>query len=129
MHYDQTAGAVAMWVRVFFRRAAVRGPTRVAHAVSAVERFLPQRFFEVAQFAFGPADLQLVVFVNDGNARGVVAAVFKLAQAVDNQRHHLFVSDVSDYSTHVSEQLAVSSEQSAVGGKTFSASVNALNSL
>jgi type III secretory pathway component EscT len=48
--------------------------------------------------------LHLVVFVNDGNARRVVAALFKLAQAVDNQRHYLFLSDVSDYSTHVSEQ-------------------------
>src|SRR5713101_3561960 len=89
-----------MRVRVLFRRAAVRGPTRVAHAVSAVEGLQPQRFFEVAQLAFGPADLQLVVFVNDSDTRRVVAAVFKLAQAVDNQRHYLFVSNVSDYSTH-----------------------------
>src|SRR5712691_8776842 len=100
MHDDQTAGAVAMRVRVFFRGASVRGPTGVAHAVSAVEGLLPQRFFEVAQLAFGAANLQLVVFVNHGNARRIIAAVFKLAQAVDNQRHHLFLSDVSDYSTH-----------------------------
>src|SRR5712691_5559224 len=89
-----------MRVRVLFRRAAVRGPTRVTDAVSTVEGLQPQRFFEVAQLAFGAADLQLVVFVNDGNARRVIAAVFKLAQTVDDQRHHLFLSDVADYSTH-----------------------------
>jgi deferrochelatase/peroxidase EfeB len=42
--------------------------------------------------------------IDDRNAGGIIATVFKLAQAVDDQRHHLFVPDVSDYSTHISEQ-------------------------
>src|SRR5207253_3951178 len=98
-----------MRVRVFFGGTAVRGPTRVADTVSAVERFLPQDFFEVAQFSFGAPNLELMALVDNGDAGRVVATVLKLTQAVDYQRHHLFVSDVSDYSTH--NQLAVSGEQ------------------
>ena len=93
-----------MRVRVFFGGAAVRGPTRVADTVSAVERLLSQDLFEVAQFSFGAPNLEVMALVDNGDAGRVIAAVLELAQAVDYQRHHLFVSDVSDYSTHISEQ-------------------------
>ena len=100
MNDDHAASAIAMRVGIFFGRTAVRGPTRVAYAVRAIDRIFLQDVFKIAQLAFGPANLQLVIFVNSGNAGGVVAAIFKLAQALDDQRHDLFVSDVSDYSTH-----------------------------
>ena len=38
VHYDHAAGAVAVRVSVLFGGPAVRGPTRVPDAVSAVER-------------------------------------------------------------------------------------------
>src|SRR3989442_15978263 len=100
MDDDHSASAIAMRVGIFFGRTAVRGPTRVAHAVRAIDRISLQDVFKIAQLALGPANLQLVIFVNRGNAGGVVAAIFKLAQTLDDQRHDLFVSDVSDYSTH-----------------------------
>ena len=100
MNDDHPASAIAMRVGIFFGRTTVRGPTRVAYAVRAIDRIFLQDVFKIAQLAFGPANLQLVIFVNRGNAGGVVAAIFKLAQALDDQRHDLFVSDVSDYSTH-----------------------------
>jgi hypothetical protein len=45
-----------------------------------------------------------MILIDDGNAGRIVTAVFELAQSVDNQRHDLFVSNVSDYSTHISKQ-------------------------
>jgi hypothetical protein len=64
---NDTAGAIAMWVRVLFRGTPVRSPTRVADAVSAVERAETDRLFEVAKFAFGATNLEVVVFVDDRN--------------------------------------------------------------
>jgi hypothetical protein len=61
---------------------------------------MPQNVFEIAQLTFGPLNLELVIHIDDRNAGRIVTAIFQLAQAVNNQRHHLFVSDVSDYSTH-----------------------------
>src|SRR5947209_5907186 len=100
MNDDHSASAIAMRVGIFFGRTAMRGPARVAHAVRAIDGVFSQDRFEVAQLAFGPANLQLVIFVNGGNAGGIVAAIFKLAQTLDDQGYDLFVSDVSDYSTH-----------------------------
>src|SRR5687767_15741731 len=89
-----------MRVGVFFSRASVRGPARVADAVGAIKRAKPDRFFEVAQFAFGTTYLELVTFVDHGDTRGVVTAILELAQSVDDQRHDLFVTYISNNSTH-----------------------------
>src|SRR5690242_21105218 len=62
---DDAAGAIAMWMRVFFSGTAVRGPARVADAVSAVERTQANDLFEVAQFSFGATDFEVVFFVDD----------------------------------------------------------------
>src|SRR5436309_1685020 len=102
MDDDLSASAIAMRVGIFFGRTTMCGPTRVAHTVRAVDGISLQDVFEVAQLALGPANLQLVILVNRGNAGGVVAAIFKLAQTLDDQGYDLFVSDVSDYSTHKS---------------------------
>ena len=89
-----------MRMRVLFGRAAVRRPARVANSIGAVKRILLQSRLKIAQLSFGAANLQFIIAVNDGDARRVIATVFELPQAVDNQRHHRFVSNVSDYSTH-----------------------------
>src|SRR5690349_7202781 len=65
-----------------------------------------QSLFEIAQLAFGSFNFEVMIFIDDGNAGRIVTAVFELAQSVDNQRHDLFVSNVSDYSTHISKQRA-----------------------
>ncbi len=61
MNDDHAAGAVAMRMRVFFGRAAVRGPARMADAVGAVKRIQANRFFEIAQLSFGAANLKFMV--------------------------------------------------------------------
>ena len=48
MHDHHAAGAVTMRVCVFFGGAAVRGPTRVAHPISAVEGVFAQSYFEIS---------------------------------------------------------------------------------
>jgi hypothetical protein len=97
---DDAARAIAMWMCVLFGGAAVCGPARVADAVSAVERAQANDLFEVAQFAFGAADLEVVVFVDDGDTGGVVAAIFELPQTIDDERHNLFIAYVTNNSTH-----------------------------
>ena len=84
VHDDDLAGAVAMRVRVFFGGAAVRGPAGVSDAVSAVERLQADDFFQIAQLAFGAANLQAFAIARDRDARGVVAAVFQPPQALDD---------------------------------------------
>ena len=67
MNDDDAAGTIAMRVSVLFGGTTVRGPTRVADTVGAVDGTEPDRFFEVAQFAFGATNLEVVVFVDDRN--------------------------------------------------------------
>src|SRR5215211_5777598 len=89
-----------MRMSVLFSGTAVCGPTRVADAVSAVEWTQADGLFEVAQFSFSATDLEVVLFIDDRNTGRVVAAIFELAQPIDDERHHLFVSDVTNNSTH-----------------------------
>src|SRR6185295_15843891 len=98
-----------------FRRPPVRGPTRVSDAVIAGERTFLKHCLEISQLAFGAPELQVPLAVNYRNAGRIVAAVFEFPQAVDNQRHHRFFSNVSDYSTH----KLLSSKQQLVGRKTI----------
>jgi hypothetical protein len=81
----------------------------VADAVSAVEWLQADRFFEVAQFALGAAHVQMMRFIDDGDARRVVAAIFEFAQPVDDDRHDLFIAYVSHNATH--ELLFLSGKQ------------------
>ena len=97
---DDLAGAVAVRMRVFFRGAPVRGPARVADAVGAVDRRLPDHFFEIAQLARSAADLHFAVRSDHGDAGGVIAAIFQAPQAVENQGHHFLRPDVADNSAH-----------------------------
>src|SRR5687768_92925 len=105
MDHDHAAGAIAMRVRVLFSGPSVRGPTRVTDAVSAVEWTETNRLFEIAQLAFSAANFQLVTFVHHGNAGRVVTAILELAQAVDDQRHHLFVPYITNNSTHAASMF------------------------
>ena len=81
---DNLAGAVAMWMRVFFRGASVRGPSRVADAVRAFHGRLPDHLLEVVQLAGGAADLHLAVLAHHGDTGRVVAAIFQPPEAIEN---------------------------------------------
>jgi hypothetical protein len=56
--------------------------------------------FEVAELALGAADVEDVRLVYDRDARRVVAAVFELAQPLEDDGHDLLVADIADDSTH-----------------------------
>src|SRR5689334_18348759 len=100
MDHDDSARAVAMRVRILFRGTPVGRPARVADSVSAVEGTEPNRFFEVAQFSFRASNLEIVIFIYDGDAGGVVAAILEFAQPVDDERDDLYVANVTHNSTH-----------------------------
>ena len=89
-----------MWVRVLFGGTPVGGPTSVTDAVGAIERTETNGLFEIAQFSFRAADLEVVTFIDDGDAGGVVAAVFEFSQPIDDERHNLFIAYVTNDSTH-----------------------------
>ena len=68
VHDDDLAGAIAMRMSVFFRGTTVCSPASVADAVAAFERLEADGFFQVAQLAFGAADLQLVPVAGNGDS-------------------------------------------------------------
>src|ERR1700754_509115 len=116
MDDDDAAGAVAMRMCVLFGGTSVRGPTRVADSVSAVERTQTNRLFEIAQLSFSTANLELVTFIDDRDARRVVTAILELPQPVDNERHDLFVAYVTNDSTHA--RFTPGTKVSRKGAKT-----------
>jgi hypothetical protein len=96
---DDLALAVAVWMRVLFSRPAVRRPSCVAEAVEAGQRIAGDDVLEVGQLAGTAPDVETVA-VDDRDARGVVAPVFKPPQALDEDRHDRFVADVTDDAAH-----------------------------
>ena len=100
VHDDDFAGAIAVGVSVFFGGAAVRGPARVADAVKAVERSERMDSSRLRSLPGCAPNFQLSVVAHDGDARGVVAAIFQAPQAVEDQRHDSFRSDVANNSAH-----------------------------
>jgi hypothetical protein len=97
---DDIPRAVAVRMRVFFRRPAMRGPARVPNAIGSVDGRLANHFFQVVQLAGSAANLYLSLCVHDGDARGVIPSVFEAAKSIQNQGNNFFRADVSDDSTH-----------------------------
>jgi hypothetical protein len=97
---NDLAGAIAMRMGVLFRGTAVRGPAGMADAVGPVERLQADRFFQIAQFALGAANLQAGAVTGDRDAGGVVAAIFKPPQTVDDDRHNPLRSYITNNATH-----------------------------
>ena len=103
---DEGAGAVAVGVGVLFGGAAVGGPAGVADAEGAVDGASGDDGLEVAQLAGSAAELQAAGAVargatGDGDAGGVVAAVFQAAQAFDDDGDDRLRADVSNDSAHI----------------------------
>src|SRR5271166_17884 len=94
------SGAVTVRMRVFFGGTSVRGPARVADSVGAVERLQADDLFQVAQLALGAPHLQAISIAGNGNAGGVISAIFETAQAIQDDRHNSLVSDVSNNPAH-----------------------------
>src|SRR5258706_1979196 len=86
-------------MRVCFGGSAMRRPACVPDSVGAFEGRFLQHFLQIAHFPWSAADFQLAI-VDYGDARRVIAAIFELAQAFDDDRDYLFRSNVTDNSTH-----------------------------
>ena len=97
---DDCAGAVAVRMGVFFAGAAVSGPARVADAIAAFQRLLADNVFEIAQLAFGAADLKAVAVSGDRDARGVLTPILQPAQTFNDDRYNFFLADVADDAAH-----------------------------
>ena len=105
------AGAVAVRVRVLLGGAAVRGPSRVADAVEAVNRLRLDRRLQVGQFP-GRAPERNPLGAHQRYACRVVPAVLHLAKTVEQNGHDRFGADVADDSTHkIRFQFRVPSSQ------------------
>ena len=72
----------------------------MSDAVSAVERLLADDFFEVAELAFGAANLQAFTVAGDGDSGRVVATIFQLSQALDDDGDNLFLTHISHNAAH-----------------------------
>ena len=74
----------------------------MADAESALKRVLADDFLEVAQLALGAADGELVVVATDGQAGGIVPAVFQALEAFEDDGDGFMGADVADDSAHAS---------------------------
>jgi hypothetical protein len=85
---------------VFFAGAAVRGPAGVTDAVVAIDGVETENLFEVAEFTRCAADTEGLIVAVDGDARGIITAVFETFEAVHNDGDGALGSYIADNSTH-----------------------------
>src|SRR5260221_11649752 len=100
VHDHNFAGAVAVRMGVFFGGAAMRGPARVSDAVSTVERLEADHFFQVAELAFGAADLQTFTISGHRDSGRVIAAILQLSYALNDDRDYLLLTYISHDAAH-----------------------------
>jgi hypothetical protein len=81
----------------------VCGPAGVSDAVGAVDGVGGDDLLEIDELAGGAAEFEAGVGAGDGDAGGVVAAVFEAAQAFNDDGDDGLRADVSNNSTHVFE--------------------------
>ena len=107
MHDDEGAGAIAVRVGVFFGGAAVGGPAGVSDSVSAVHGLVAEDSLKVAELAGRAAELEEIGravgcdAAGDGDAGGVITAIFEASQALHDDGDAGFRADVADDSTHI----------------------------
>ena len=103
MHDSDFTGAIAMRVGVFHGGFAVSGPARVADAGLAVMR---GEFFSQGGYPYRIFE-HLDAVIIDGDAAGIVAAVFKFGEGVQKNRLRFFISDIAYNSTHFMFYLTI----------------------
>ena len=80
--------------------AGRRGRSSIQRMLCAIERLEADYFFEIAQLAFGAADLQAGAVAGDRDSGGVIAAILQLSEAFDDDGDDLLLADVSNDSAH-----------------------------
>jgi len=107
--HDESSGAVAVRVGVFFGGAAVGRPPRMPNAIRAVDGVFGEDLGEVAELAGGSAELEGVGravgcgAAGYGDAGGVISAVFEAGEALHDDGDAGLGTDVTDDSTHKKE--------------------------
>src|SRR3954468_6303864 len=94
-----------MGVGILFGGTSVGGPAGVSNSVSAIERLGADDFFQIAQLAFGATDLETFAIASDRDSRGIIAAIFQLSKALDDDRDDVFLPHISDNSAHSGNDL------------------------
>ena len=97
---DDFAGAVAVRMRVFFSRAAMRGPAGVADAVDAIERRNANRFLEVAKLPWGAANFHLAVVPTTAMPAESYPRYSRRRRPSRIRRHNALRADISDNAAH-----------------------------
>src|SRR5579863_6152919 len=97
MHHGDGPMAVAMRVGILLGGRAVRGPSGVSDAVSAVYRAQTDPFFQVPQLSRGAPHLKGFVLHN-GEARRVITAILQSPQPFEQHGDDALVPDVTDNS-------------------------------
>ena len=101
VHHYHAPAAIAVRMGVLFGGASVRCPAGVADAVSSIERFQADNFFQIPQLAFGAANLKSFPVAAHSYARRVVAAILQALEPINNDRHDSLVTHVSNDATHL----------------------------
>ena len=125
---EKFAALVGVRMGVFIGDAAVGGPAGVRDADGACGRGLLDEFGEVRDASDAFADLDFPA-VEDGDARGVVAAVFEPAKAVEKDGDCCPGADVADDAAHsFMEWLGMRGERGRDGAMRQGARVAGLES-
>jgi hypothetical protein len=97
VHHDHLPRAVAMRVRILFRRPSVGRPAGMADAGETLQRLAVQPVLQIAELALGATARQHAT-LERGDTGGVVAAVFEALQRIDKLPRHRFMAENSDNS-------------------------------
>src|SRR6476661_4779621 len=99
VHQRDFSALVKMRMRIFVGHFSMSSPARVADAVLPAGRFLGHETGQVRDPSGALTRFDLLP-VYDGNAGGVVAAIFEPPQTVQEYGRRFCAADISDYSTH-----------------------------
>ncbi len=88
-----------MRMSILLARRAVSGPAGMPDPQMSVDRVGLDQGFQAADLAGIPPDLDLTV-IQHGNACRVIPTVFKLFQAIQDDRRGITLTDIGYDSTH-----------------------------
>src|SRR3954465_11852171 len=101
VHERDLARGVEMRMRVVIRDFAVSRPTRVTDSVMSGSGLLRNQLRERRNSPRALARLEMVA-VNNGDAGGIVPAIFEAAEPIEQNRRRFLASDITNDSAHSS---------------------------
>src|SRR5437764_2567941 len=106
VHERELSRGVEVRMRVLVGRLSMSRPAGVADAISTGERFRRHELAELGDASGAFPGLNAIA-VYDRDAGGIVAAIFKAAQTIEENGSGLRTSDVSNYATHEGESVTL----------------------